>query len=95
MKGAPAEYEQNFKDALTVFSHQTVFDINAGESVPLKKLITPPTKEQQLKCGKYLFNDKCTPAFQNIVLYKFFVDKKTNHLVCHMSGWLFSENIIQ
>ena len=55
VKGAPAKYKQNFNDALAVFSHQTVFDINAGASVPLIKWETPPTNEQQLKCGKYPF----------------------------------------
>ena len=71
VKGAPAKYKQNFNDALAVFSHQTVFDINSGESVPLIKWETPPTNEQQLKCGKCPFIDgKKTPAFQNIVFYK-------------------------
>lgn len=54
-KGAPAEYKDNFHNALAVFSHQTVFEINAGKTVSLEEWQTPPTNEQQLRCGKYPF----------------------------------------
>jgi exonuclease-1 len=56
-KGAPAKYEEDFHGALAVFSHQTVFDINAGKTVSLKEWQTPPTDEQQLRCGKYPFSN--------------------------------------
>ena len=52
-KGAQADYKECFANAMSVFLHQTVFDVNTGKTVPLKKWESAPAVELQLLCGKY------------------------------------------
>ena len=54
MRNAPANYKDKFNEAMAVFAHQTVFDINAGYTVvPLHnwEFASPIALQQQ--CGKY------------------------------------------
>jgi hypothetical protein len=51
---------------MSVFLHQTVFDVNAGKTVPLRKWESAaPAVELQLLCGKYPLNNKlyCSHVF--------------------------------
>ena len=52
-KGADAEYQENFNKAMTVFQHQTVFDLESCCTVPLTKWDTAPPMDMQNLCGKY------------------------------------------
>jgi exonuclease-1 len=36
-RGAPADYKESFANAMSVFLHQTVYDVNAGKTVPLRE----------------------------------------------------------
>ena len=50
-KGADEEYCGNFIKAMTVFNHQTVFDLECCSTVPLKKWDTGPSMDIQYLCG--------------------------------------------
>ena len=50
-KGADEEYCGNFIKAMTVFNHQTVFDLECCSTVPLKKWDTDPSMDIQYLCG--------------------------------------------
>ena len=52
-KGAPVDYEDNFKKALAVFKHQTVFDIELMKCRPINIWSEQATDELQHFCGMY------------------------------------------
>ena len=54
MRNGPANYKDKFNDAMAVFTHQTVFDINHGYIVvPLHNWEFAPPIALQQQCGKY------------------------------------------
>ena len=52
-KRAPDNYLEDFKSALQVFNHQTVFDIDTCETVPLKQCLNGLSFANQHLCGEY------------------------------------------
>ncbi|XP_028405747.1 exonuclease 1-like [Dendronephthya gigantea] len=48
---APAEYIDSFNKVFAVFNHQTVFDINTCQTVPLQETTTELSLEVQYLCG--------------------------------------------
>ena len=52
-KGADENYCENFKNAVTVFRHQTVFDMVTCSTVPLEIWDNNPSSDLQYICGMY------------------------------------------
>jgi hypothetical protein len=57
-RGAPADYKESFANAMSVFLHQTVYDVNAGKTVPLREWEFAPGG-LQLLFGKYPLTINC------------------------------------
>ena len=71
-RGAPADYKECFANDMSVFLHQTVFDVNAGKTVPLRKWeYAAPAVELQLLCGKYPLNNKLYCSHVFVMMYDF------------------------
>lgn len=68
-KGASKDYEDRFLEAVAVFEHQTVFDVEALKTVPLEKWEAGSLTELQHLCGMYPWSYTCNEIWVTLIYY--------------------------